>query len=79
LPDILCCHGKTVAVLAIELLDVLFYGLCDQVNELDWVAALQQLIKLLEDTLKQTDKIFQRLIKNQLHKWIANFLHYIKV
>lgn len=31
----------------------LFYELCDELNELDWAVALQQLIELLEDTLKQ--------------------------
>ncbi|MEK5520648.1 hypothetical protein MKY81_02425 [Heyndrickxia sp. FSL W8-0423] len=30
---------------------VLFYELCDEVNELDWAVALQQLIELLRDAL----------------------------
>lgn len=34
----------------------LFYELCDEVNELDWAVALQQLIELLQDVLKQTKK-----------------------
>ena len=34
----------------------LFYELCDEVNELDWAVALQQLIELLQDALKQTNK-----------------------
>jgi hypothetical protein len=37
----------------------IFYELCDEVNELDWAVALQQLIELLEDTLKQTNKKFK--------------------
>lgn len=32
-----------------------FYELCDEVNELDWVIALQQLIELLQDAIKQTN------------------------
>jgi hypothetical protein len=42
----------------------LFYELCDEVNELDWTVALQQLIELLEDTLKMTNKRIQKLIKS---------------
>jgi hypothetical protein len=29
----------------------LFYELCDEVHELDWVVALQQPIEILQDTL----------------------------
>jgi len=39
----------------------LFYELCDEVNELDWVVALQQLIELLEDTLRHTNKGIQKV------------------
>jgi hypothetical protein len=56
----------------------LFYELCDEVNELDWAVALQQLIELLEDTLKKTNKKIQKLIKSQLQKWIAGLPNYIK-
>ncbi len=34
----------------------MFYELCDEISELDWAIALQQLIELLEDTLKGTNK-----------------------
>lgn len=44
----------------------MFYELCDEVNELDWAVALQQLIELLEDALDNTNKKFQKLIKSQL-------------
>ena len=57
----------------------LFYELCDEVNELDWVVALQQLIELLKDTLKHTNKRIQKLIKSQLEQWIAGLPNYIKV
>jgi hypothetical protein len=56
----------------------LFYELCDEINELDWAVALQQLIELLEDTLKKTNKKIQKLIKSQLHQWIAGLPNYIK-
>ncbi len=49
----------------------LFYDLCDEVNELDWAVALQQLIELLQDVLKKTNKQTQQLLKNQLSQWIA--------
>lgn len=56
----------------------LFYELCDEVNELDWAVALQQLIELLEDTLKKTNKKIQKLIKSQLQQWIIGLPNYIK-
>jgi DDE superfamily endonuclease len=56
----------------------LFYELCDEVNELDWAVALQQLIEFLEDTLKKTNKRIQKLVKNQLQQWIASLPNYIK-
>ena len=56
----------------------LFYELCDEVSELDWAVALQQLIELLEDTLKKTNKKIQKLIKSQLHQWINGLPNYIK-
>jgi hypothetical protein len=56
----------------------LFYELCDEVNELDWAVALQQLIELLEDTLKKSNKKIQKLIKSQLQQWIAGLPKYIK-
>lgn len=56
----------------------MFYELCDEINELDWAVALQQLIKLLEDTLKHTNKRIQKLIKSQLQQWVAGLPNYIK-
>ena len=51
----------------------LFYELCDEISELDWAVALQQLIELLEDTLKKTNKKIQKLIKSQLQQSIDAF------
>src|SRR5699024_10756444 len=56
----------------------MFYELCDEVNDLDWAVALQQLIELLEDTLKKSNKKMQQLIKSQLQQWIAGLPNYIK-
>jgi len=56
----------------------IFYELCDEVNELEWAVALQQLIELLEDTLKKTNTKIQKLIKSQLQQWIASLPNYIK-
>lgn len=56
----------------------IFYELCDEISDLDWAVPLQQLIKLIEDTLKKSNKNLQRLIKNQLHQWITVLPNYIK-
>lgn len=56
----------------------IFYELCDEVNELDWAVALQQLIELLEDTLKKTNKTIQKIVKSQLQQWIDGLPNYIK-
>jgi hypothetical protein len=56
----------------------MFYGLCDEISDLDWAIALQQLIELLEDTLKVSNKKIQKLIKSQLQQWIAGLPNYIK-
>lgn len=56
----------------------LFYELCDEVNELDWAVALQQLIELLQDALKQTNKKIKKLIQSQLEQWMSVLPSYIK-
>lgn len=56
----------------------IFYELCDEVNELDWAVALQQLIELFEDALKKTNKTIQKIIKSQLQQWIDGLPNYIK-
>ena len=45
--------------------------LSDEINELDLAVSLQQLIELLGDTVKHTNKRNQKLIKSQLQQWIA--------
>lgn len=56
----------------------LFYELCDEIDELDWAVALQELIELLEDALNKTNQRFKKLIKSQLRQWIAGLPKYIK-
>lgn len=56
----------------------MFYELCDEINELDWAVALQQLVELFEDALKKTNKKFKKLIKSQLHQWFSAMPGYIK-
>lgn len=56
----------------------MFYELCDEISDLDWAVALQQLIELLEDTLKKSNKKMNKLIQCQLDQWIAGLPNYIK-
>ncbi|UOQ83332.1 IS4 family transposase [Gracilibacillus salinarum] len=56
----------------------MFYELSDEVHDLDWAVALQQLIELLEDALKQSNKKVQKLIKSQVQHWIAGLPNYIR-
>jgi hypothetical protein len=34
---------------------------CDEISDLDWAVALPQLIELLENTLKESNKKFQKV------------------
>lgn len=56
----------------------LFYELCDEIHELDWAIALQQLIELLMDVMHKTSKKITNLIKSQLQQWIDGLPLYIK-
>ncbi len=56
----------------------LFYELCDEIDELDWAVALQQLIEMLDDVIQHTNKAIQKLIKNQVQQWVAGLPNYIK-
>ncbi|WP_282023351.1 IS4 family transposase [Priestia flexa] len=57
----------------------LFYDLCDEISDLDWAVALGQLLELLQDVLKESNKRIQKLIQCQLQHWIAGLPNYIKV
>ena len=56
----------------------IFYELCDEVNELDWIIALQQLIGFLQDAIKQSNTKMKKLIESQLQQWIEGLPSYIK-
>ncbi len=56
----------------------IFYELCDEINDLDWAVALQQLIELIEDAIRKSNKRIQKLIKSQLQQWTAGLPNYIK-
>jgi hypothetical protein len=56
----------------------MFYDYCDQVSELDWAIAIQQLIGLLEDALKNCNTKINMFIKSQLQQWITGLPNYIK-
>lgn len=56
----------------------LFYVLCDEITDLDWAVALQQLVNLLEDTMEQTSKRLRKAIMCQLHQWIEDLPRYIR-
>src|SRR5699024_8233640 len=45
-----------------------FHESCDEIDELDLAVALQQLIEILDDAIKHTNKGIQKLIKSQLQQ-----------
>lgn len=57
----------------------LFYELCDEVDALDWAAALVDLFEIFDDVLKHTSKKINKFIQSQLVQWIAGLPNYIKV
>jgi len=56
----------------------IFYDMCDEIGDLDWAVALQQLIELIEDIVNNTNKKIKGLIKSQLQQWIDRLSSYIK-
>jgi hypothetical protein len=56
----------------------MFYELCDEIHDLDWAEALQQLFDLLEDAFGKRWKEIRNMIKSQLQQWIAGLPNYIK-
>lgn len=55
----------------------LFDALCDEVSELDWAIALNQLVELIGDIAKKAGKKITKLIHTQLQQWIAGLPSYI--
>lgn len=56
----------------------LFLALCDEVSELDWAAALSQLVELVTGVANQVGKRISKLINGQLQNWINCLPSYIK-
>lgn len=56
----------------------LFLALCDEISELDWAIALQQLVEIIGDIAKKTSRKITKLIQSQLQQWIAGLPSYIK-
>jgi hypothetical protein len=56
----------------------MFLEFCDEVGVLDWAVALQQLIELINDIAKKSNKKISNMIKSQLQQWIAGLPSYIK-
>lgn len=56
----------------------LFLDFCDEVSELDWATALQQLMELITDIAKNSTRKISNLITGQLQQWIAALPSYIK-
>jgi hypothetical protein len=52
---------------------------CDEVSELDWAVALQQLLDILNDVSEKAGKKLSKLIKSQLQQWIMALPAYIRV
>ena len=57
----------------------LFTALCDEVSELDWVVALQQLLEILNDVTKKAGRKLSEFIKSQLQQWVMALPAYIRV
>ena len=57
----------------------IFFALCDEVSELDWAVALQQLLEVLNNVSKKASKKVTSLIKSQLQQWFDGLPSYIKV
>lgn len=56
----------------------LFSLLCDEVSEVDWAVALQQLLDILNDVSKKAGKKLSRLVNSQLQQWILALPAYIR-
>jgi hypothetical protein len=56
----------------------MFFAFCDEVGELDWAVALQQLVELISEIAKKSGKKLSTMIKSQLQHWISALPSYIK-
>lgn len=56
----------------------LFMELCDELQELDWAVALNELSQILLDVADQASTRVEKLIKCQLAHWLSTLPSYIK-
>jgi hypothetical protein len=57
----------------------MFAQLCDEVSELDWAIALQQLMELITDIVNYSSNKLSKMIFCQLKQWYDALPNYIKV
>jgi len=57
----------------------LFLVMCDELADMDWVAALTQLLEILNGVAEKANKRIAKFINCQLSHWIAALPNYIKV
>lgn len=56
----------------------LFYILCEDVKDIDFITALQSLIDLFQTLAEAEVSLNMDIFKNQMNKWLATIPNYIK-
>ncbi|MGG4043270.1 IS4 family transposase, partial [Bacillus smithii] len=56
----------------------LFYVLCEDVKELDYLTALQTLIDLFQSLVEAKTPLDVNVLKNQMNKWLSTITSYMK-
>lgn len=72
-------HGQHRCSADQRMLGEMFFDWYDDISDLDWVVALQQLIELFEDVFKKSHRNIQKVIKCRLHYWSTCLPNYIQV
>jgi hypothetical protein len=55
----------------------LFYILCEDVKDIDFITALQSLIDLFQTLAEAKVSLNMNIFKNQMNKWLASIPNYI--
>ncbi|MFC5542619.1 IS4 family transposase, partial [Ureibacillus suwonensis] len=56
----------------------LFYILCEDVKDIDFITALQSLIDLFQTLAESKVSLNMDFFKNQMNKWLVTIPNYIK-
>ncbi|MEG6532790.1 IS4 family transposase, partial [Caldibacillus thermoamylovorans] len=56
----------------------LFYILCEDVKDIDFITALQSLIDLFQTLAEAEVSLNMDIFKNQMNKWLVTISNYIK-